>query len=679
MLKRVKNLKLGVKIGGGFLLLIAIVIVMSLLGYKGLTDVEHNAEIALQVKEINSKMFNMEVLASTYIRSGISSDAERTNQLLDEILNDMNTLEKSMSNEADKEEVNKVINYMQDYKETFSEYKKSYEEQIQSRKDFTEEADKMNRNISELFNKKDEELLEAINSEATISEIKLKHDIVMDLVSTIEALEKVKIAEKNFIINLALAEEQEKYKNETLNAFEELLVIINELRDTMTNSEDISTVDKIISEVNITKTQFETVVKDEVEKDTEYNHLIELSDKVFSEFELIENQKNNERNAIEERSISYLIIGAVIATIIGLFIAVFITRSITNPVNQGVDYAKEIANGNFNLRNIEVKSMDEIGILTSALNEMRDKLNQSLLEVQSVGVNVSNGSDEISQGNQDLSQRTQEQASALEELSATIEEITSSIGNVADSSKKADQLSNDAMVAVQEGAEVVNQTMQSMEAITASSKEIADITNVVNDIAFQTNLLALNAAVEAARAGEHGKGFAVVAAEVRNLASRTSESSKEIEKLIGEIIKQIEDGNSLVEKTGETLDVIIKNSKETSSAISEIADSMTEQSSAANQIQGAVEELDQVTQQNASMVEEIASSSEALNSEAQTLSDIVNQFKLDSSRSVNHNFASKFDNSMNNDSKASTKSFGKQNNLDDDMAHGFDSDDFDTF
>jgi methyl-accepting chemotaxis protein len=386
-------------------------------------------------------------------------------------------------------------------------------------------------------------------------------------------------------------------------------------------------------------------------------------------------------NSEVTKSISLMIAFIVAGVIISLGFGIIISNMIKKPINAGVDYAKEIANGNFDIDDIDIDTKDEVGVLATTLNNMRSKLNQSLVEVQNVGMNVSNGSDEISQGNQDLSQRTQEQASALEELSATIEEITSSIGNVADNSKKADNLSNNAMKAVKEGAAVVDQTMHSMEAITASSKEIADITNVVNDIAFQTNLLALNAAVEAARAGEHGKGFAVVAAEVRNLASRTSESSKEIEKLISEIIEQIEDGNNLVAKTGETLKQITHNSEETANAITEIANSMNEQSSAANQIQGAVEELDQVTQQNASMVEEIASSSEALNSEAQTLADIVNEFRLENINkrfsNKNNGSSQKGNNRGNGHQRVNSRS--KNVNLDDEMADGFDSDDFETF
>ena len=323
-----------------------------------------------------------------------------------------------------------------------------------------------------------------------------------------------------------------------------------------------------------------------------------------------------------------IIIVLIILIIIGVvFLGLTVSKNITRPILMVNDTLKQVAKGDFTTE-LTLNRSDEIGEMAAQLNKMKDSLAELIANVLDTSNRVKNGSHEIATGNQDLSQRTQEQASTLEEVASTIEEVTASIQQTAANSGQADQISQTTLNAVREGEKVIEQTMEAMKQISVSSKQIADIIQVVNDIAFQTNLLALNAAVEAARAGEQGRGFAVVAAEVRNLAGRTAESSKEIEKLIKESVVRVDKGNVLVQQSGEMLQQIVQNTKHTSDVVVEIASAVKEQSSAAEQIQSAIEQLNQVTQQNAAMVEEISSSSESLNSEAENLSDMVSVFKI---------------------------------------------------
>ena len=164
--------------------------------------------------------------------------------------------------------------------------------------------------------------------------------------------------------------------------------------------------------------------------------------------------------------------------------------------------------------------------------------------------------------------------------------------------------------------------------IESSSQQISQIVGVIDEIAFQTNLLALNAGVEAARAGEAGRGFAVVASEVRALAQRSAPAAKEIKTLIATSRSQVENGVTLVGRTGMALKAIAARVHDISGIMAEITASTREQSTALDEVNVAVTQMDQVTQQNAAMVEESTAASQNLTHEASQLVDLVSRFEL---------------------------------------------------
>jgi methyl-accepting chemotaxis protein len=173
-----------------------------------------------------------------------------------------------------------------------------------------------------------------------------------------------------------------------------------------------------------------------------------------------------------------------------------------------------------------------------------------------------------------------------------------------------------------------------MQGINDSSRRIADIINVIDGIAFQTNILALNAAVEAARAGEQGRGFAVVAGEVRNLAGRSADAAKEIKQLITESVGRVEQGTSLVDEAGRTMDEVVASIKRVTDIMGEISAASVEQSAGVGQVGEAVTNMDQVTQQNAALVEEMSAAASSLNTQAQDLVQVVSVFKLNANQGV---------------------------------------------
>ena len=263
------------------------------------------------------------------------------------------------------------------------------------------------------------------------------------------------------------------------------------------------------------------------------------------------------------------------------------------------------------------------GELKADVNTTAGKLTEMVGNINRAAGQIAGAAGEVAAGSTDLSSRSEQQASALEETAASMEELAATVRQNAANAQQANQLAAGAREVAASGGQVVADAVAAMGRIEASSRKIGDIVGMIDEIAFQTNLLALNAAVEAARAGDAGKGFAVVAQEVRNLAQRSAQASKEIKGLINASTGEVQQGAELVKGAGKTLDEILTSVRRVADIVAEIAAASAEQASGIDQVNSAVTQMDEMTQQNAALVEESTAAAQALEQQSRELNRLM--------------------------------------------------------
>ena len=390
----------------------------------------------------------------------------------------------------------------------------------------------------------------------------------------------------------------------------------------------------------------------------------------------IENERQNVSNTIltDGERFLYILIGlSVIGALISLIIGLFVKRSITRPVDDLVEVAKDIAQGDGDLtKRLSVSATGELGQLSGWFNSFLQRLSDLIIEIKDFASNIEHASQEIASGNKDLSERTHRQSAALQETASSMEQMNSIIQNSAEDARKAYERTQETQANVDENRSnlltVVQETIHSnqemlsnvqetnhrvvdgMAEISTNSEKMAGIVTLMNDIAFQTNLLALNASVEAARAGEHGKGFAVVATEVRRLASRSAKASEEIGQLVETNLKSVSAGQGTVEEGGRSLEErrlkvesMLGSLQESSNdnlthiqtafrELAEVMENVTtaseEQAKGVGEVNQAIADMERLTQENATLVEQNSAASHSMASDTSSLTRLLNAFQV---------------------------------------------------
>ncbi len=296
-------------------------------------------------------------------------------------------------------------------------------------------------------------------------------------------------------------------------------------------------------------------------------------------------------------------------------------------INEISDILSKMSQHNLDIT-IDREYVGDYGRIKDAMLLIISSFNRLIGEIKASAGQVADGARLIAESSVDLSEGASRETSTVDKFNVSIKNILEKSKTNTANAENARVLANESKENAKIGSEHMNKMLYSMREITEVSNNINNIIKTIEDIAFQTNILALNAAVEAARAAEHGKGFAVVAEEVRNLATRSSQASKETADLIQEIIDKIQEGVNIADETASSLNTMVGEIDNIVVTVEQCAIDSKEQYTSIEDINRGVKDISDIAQITSMESQKCAATSQELSSQSEVFREMVSSFVL---------------------------------------------------
>ncbi|MCO8163346.1 methyl-accepting chemotaxis protein [Pseudomonas sp. 21LCFQ010] len=458
-------------------------------------------------------------------------------------------------------------------------------------------------------------------------------------------------------------------------AYARIGVLVDKLRKDQKSYADLPAVDEELAKYREFTATLDTYLKDQerMVELSRQNKLEDLRSLINTQIKagtdlmgvqlnkLVEINKAGAKVASDESGRQYdnastgIVIVSVVAALLTVLLAWLLTRSIVTPLRKAVETAEVIASGDLS-KQILVEGSDEPARLLTTLSTMQDNLRKTIEQISGSATQLASAAEELSAVTEESSRGLQQQNNEIELAATAVNEMTSAVEEVARNAVSTSEASQQSNQAAREGHCRVLETVEAIQAMTrdvqstsamieglaAQGRDIGQVLDVIRAIAEQTNLLALNAAIEAARAGEAGRGFAVVADEVRALAHRTQQSTREIEQMVagiqngtGEAVQSMQQSNQRTQDTleraraaGGALEQITHSINLINERNLVIASASEEQAQVSREVDRNLVNIRDLASQSAAGANQTSAASHELSRLAQELRSLVARFVI---------------------------------------------------